>query len=347
MPRATVTKELSETIRNIRLQNKVSSHDLAKHINKSPAYISRLENGSIQSIDTEDLYSLFRFICKEKNSIELANELYRSLTINYSQKEIDEQIWFKNFDTVECLLPIPEDLIKFFIETLKRLNISRQELLYRINSNEAIPENEKNNPKIPFNQWYSRKESKGNASSIKINLSEDTLNKILDNKTKNGPYIFVFAILFYLTKIENFGEIVSLSPKENEALMNQTTELLDKYKFYSIEEKNALISQTKSKEELLELLTSFDKTNYEIINDIISGFRAATTHNILDTNNKLDLFRENMHWDLGFMLKLTSLDYKSLENVSVSRRKEFLNDIVNLIEQYNDISIQNTIVEDY
>lgn len=59
MPRAIVTPELAETLRGIRLQNKVQAKNLAAHIQKSAAYISKLENGNIQTIDTK---SYIRFL---------------------------------------------------------------------------------------------------------------------------------------------------------------------------------------------------------------------------------------------------------------------------------------------
>ena len=52
MPRAIVTVGLGETIRNLRLQNKIQAKQLAAHIGKSPAFVSKLENGNIQSIDS-------------------------------------------------------------------------------------------------------------------------------------------------------------------------------------------------------------------------------------------------------------------------------------------------------
>ena len=107
MPRAIVTPSLAETLRNIRLQNKIQAKQLASHIGKSPAFISKLEKGSIQTIDTDELNSILRFISGEESSVELADQIYKTLKLRYSTKEIEEQLWFVNYDTVECLLPIP------------------------------------------------------------------------------------------------------------------------------------------------------------------------------------------------------------------------------------------------
>lgn len=344
MPRAEVTAELAETIRNIRIQNKISSRDLAIHINKSPAYISRLENGSIHSIDTEDLYSLLQFITKEDSFIGLAEEIYKSLTIKYSSKEIEEQLWFTNYDTVKCLIPIPDDLIIYIKNMMEQLQISRQILLLRINSNESLPEEEKNDSTIPFNQWYSRKESNGNAHSIKIHLTDKALDDILDGKLQQSPYVFILAIVFYLLKIEEFNNTVSITNEEDAMLMKKAKDLLNQYKFYSIAEKKAELSRIKSEEDFSKILNSFDTENIEIINDILAGFEAATNHNIADTNEKLKMFKDNMHWDLGFMLRLISLEYKSMDQISISNRKKFLAEVSALITKYQASPNQ---IEDY
>ena len=138
MPRAIITPELTETLRSIRLQNKVQAKKLAEHLQKSPAYISKLENGGIQTIDTKELYNIFQFISRESNSMEVAEKIYKSLKIRYSSKEIEEQLWFTNYDTVDCLLPIPEALIQELNDRIKKLEISRQYLNERINANEAL-----------------------------------------------------------------------------------------------------------------------------------------------------------------------------------------------------------------
>lgn len=347
MPRAIVTPELTETLRSIRLQNKVQAKKLAEHLKKSPAYISKLENGGIQTIDTRELYNIFQFISRESNSMEVGEKIYKSLKIKYSSKEIEEQLWFTNYDTVDCLLPIPEVLIQELNDRIKKLGITRQYLNERINANEALTSEEINDSSIPFNQWFHQKRIGGSAQSIKIKLSEKQMNKILDRQIDVAPYVFVFCILFYILKIESYGEAINLSDEENSALMKQTTSVLNSYKFYSISEKNALISQKQSEDEVQELLSSFDNANIEIINDILAGLRIASEHNIKTTNEQLGKFSKNMHWDLGFMLRIISMEFTLLQKTSVSNKRNLLNEIEHLIQKYSAIPEEQNIIEEY
>ena len=119
MPRYEVTPGLAETLRSIRLQNKIQANKLAVHIGKSPAYISKLENGSIQTITPDELSKILRFISGEAHSTELAEQIYASLKLKYSAKEIEEQLWFTNYDTVECRIPLPPALIEDLIKKIE------------------------------------------------------------------------------------------------------------------------------------------------------------------------------------------------------------------------------------
>ena len=72
-----------------------------------------------------------------------------------------------------------------------------------------------------------------------------------------------------------------------------------------------------------------------------------SVHNITDTNNKLNSFRNNMKWDLGFMLKLISLDYLSLGDITVANKKKLLTNIEDLIKSYKETSLDQKQIEDY
>ncbi len=162
-----------------------------------------------------------------------------------------------------------------------------------------------------------------------------------------APYVFVFCILFYLLKIERFKDKVSISEEENVELMQKTTTLLNSYKFLSISEKNRLISEKQSREEIQEILSSFDNDNNEILKDIFSGFLFASQHNIKATNEQLKAFGDNMHWDLGFMLRLISMQFASLKKTSVSNRKSLLSEIENLIQKYSNLPADQNRIETY
>ena len=348
MSRAIVTIELAETLRNIRLHNKIQAKTLAQHLGKSPAYISKLERGNIQTIDNRELYSILEFIGSSgDDSPELAEQIYASLKFKYSTKEIEEQLWFLNYDTVERQIPIPESLVDEINRHIESANISHQFLITRINANEALSPEELDDDNIPYNQWYHQSDMGANAQKIKINLSESQMDRILEKKLDVSPYVFVFCILFYVLKIEQYDDKVVLSDDENTDLMKKTTNILTEHKFFSIAEKNALIAEKQSKEEVLELLSSFDKSNIEIVNDIVSRFGFASEYNIKTTNEQLKKLNQNMNWDLGFMLRIMSLDFTLLKKSSVSNKKNLIAAIEQLLTEYSEIPDSQNRIESY
>jgi transcriptional regulator with XRE-family HTH domain len=346
MPRYEVTPGLAETLRAIRLQNKIQANKLATHIGKSPAYISKLENGSIQTIAPEELSAILKFISGEDHSVELAEQIYASLKVKYTAKEIEEQLWFINYDTVECRIPLPRSLLEDLAQRITDLGITHKYLCSRINANEALTPEEIADESLPYNQWYQGKKAEG-SQSIKIKLTEKQLSDLLGNEFELVPYVFIFCIAFYILKIEKYGDIVSISDEENASLMRATTDLLNSHKFYSISEKNLLIANKQTSEDVNDLLSSFDKDNMKYISDILSGFSFATDHNIKHTNEQLKAFAANMHWDLGFMLRIIGLNYKCLEETSVSNKRQLLSEIEALIQKYAAIPKEQNLIEEY
>jgi transcriptional regulator with XRE-family HTH domain len=330
--RVIVTPELAETLRSVRLQNKIQAKVLAEHIAKSPAYISKLENGNIQSIDNHKLHSILKFIyCSDNSTDVIAEQIYATLKFKYSKKEIEDQLWFRNFDTVERKIPILDSLVDDINIRMQTLDITRQQLLKRINDNEALTEEERNDNSFPYNQWYHKSNSEGISQSIKMLINMKQLDDILDKNVNASPYIIVFSVMFYILKIEQFGNLKSIPTNENNKILLKTADILNQFKFFSIAEKNFFISKKETHEDIFNLLSAFDRDNFEIINDIISYFKIATDCNIIDTNIKLKNFRDNMLWDLGFMIKIISLDYKTLEKISVSNKRNLISEIEKLI----------------
>ena len=148
-------------------------------------------------------------------------------------------------------------------------------------------------------------------------------------------------------KIENFKEKIHLNDDENKELMSQTTDYLNSHKFLSIATKDRLLSERQNREEIEDILSTFDLENIEIVNEIISGFRFASECNIKKTNYELKFFSENMKWDLGFMMRILSLDFKALDNTNISNRRALIAEIEKLIEKYKQLPDEQNQIETY
>ena len=349
MPRAEITKELSETIKNFRIKNNIASKDLAAHIKKSPAYITKIEKCEINSIDINELSVILRFITNEKNDTKSAEQIYSSLKLNYTPEEIDSQLWFRNFDTIKRKVPIPKQLLEFINLEIETNSISRAYLNRRINSNEALMPHEINDASRPCNIWYTVHNNDTYKSNIKISVTMEEMDEILNGTSTSTSYMFIFCIVFYIFKIERFGETVNLTDTDYTNLYNKTTQTLNYYKFYSIAERNSLYGQEvrKVNKELEDMLSSFSQENSEYIAKILKHFMLASDYDMTFTNKKLHDFEANLNWDLGFMLSLISLNYLDLKDLSIKNRKAILNDIKKLLKQYKEMPTEQNLIEDY
>ena len=342
MPKIIVTDSLADTLKLLRTQNGIKSKDLAAHIGKTPGYVSKLEKQEVKNIDLETIESIFSFILGVNyKKTEIWEQIYASLQIKYSKEEMEDEVWFANFDTVYRYIPIPESIVDYINEKMLNLNISREYLLSRINANESLTKEEISDSKIEENIWYLNKQKN---TSIKINMSLKMLSDILDKETSSSPYVFVFCILYYLLKIEKYDSEVRISEPQTRQLNHKVKSILNSHKFYSIIERQHIVSGAKSQEELQDLLSSFDNDNALLIKKIISNLKLASDMDIRITNERLSSFLENIERDMWFVLKIISLNYRQLESVDLLQKKEFINDLENLIRKYasEQMNIKNT-----
>lgn len=348
MAKVLITKELADTLKSIRLQNNIRSKDLAEKINKSPAYITKLEKCEIQTISFEELTKIFTCIVSTDGSMEeTMKEVYNSLKFKYTDKEISEQIWFSNYDTVQRRIPIPDSLIDEINKILHINNIPIKYLLNRINSNESLSDDDKANDDIPYNQWYSPEGKAKGAQSIKIKMSIDTLEDILNKSIDVTNYICMLSIVFYLLKIERFNEKTDILPDEETDVMEEAIAFLSKHKFYSLTSKDEALSKASSHEEQLELLTSFDKKNYELVNSILRKIKYMSNDDIKIANKCLEEFHNNLNWNLGFTFKMLSLPFYELGDKHYTIKKEFINDVETLLQKYISSPEEKNIIEKY
>ena len=335
MAKIIVTEGLVDTLKMLRIQNGIKAKDLAEHIGKTPGYITRLEKREIKLIDVEAVDSIFSFVLgKNYQNTEAWEQIYANLQIKLSKSEIENELWFSNYDTVYRYIPVPTSIIDYFNSKIDDLNISREYLLKRINANEAVPEEELKDDSIKPNKWYHS--TLEDRTLIKIEMDTSLLNRILDKKILSSHYIFIYCIAYYLLKIEELGDIVKIDNSTDRRLLLYARNVLNEHKFYSIVERENIINSNKSKDEIQKLLSSFDNENTKLIGEILNEIKIASELDIRVTNERLSNFFKNLSSDIWFTLKVISLDYHLLELMDFAQKKDFIKEVEKLIKQYSD-----------
>lgn len=356
MARFSVTPELAATIKAVRLQNKVTAKSIATHINKSAAYFSKLERGDIKSIEETELTEIFRFIFSDEDefqkfSEQTLNKILDTLELYFNKEEINNQLWFDNYDTVLRLIPIPSTLIDLINERMKKLDISVEKLCKRINANEGIPADVKNIKSIPYNEWQANiKNHKVKDIYIRMKVDDSHIAGILDKSILSSNYVTLQAITFYLLKFEAEKEAENSTldiPLDDESIMRNAHAFLSEQRFFSLAQKKIRQELAQTKEDSEALLSEFDIANAKLINKIIVAFRAYSELDITRVNEYLSKFVKNLHWDCGFIMKILSESFYELDGLSFAYKKAFLEELVSLKEKYKNLPDERKTIEYY
>lgn len=353
MAKYDVTPELAATIKAVRIQNHIASKSVAEHIGKSQSYMSKLEKGDIKTIEEAELTSIFRFIFGSNKGFQdfldsALGTIFSTLELRFSDEEIAEQIWFDNYDTVLRMIPIPASMIDDLYGRMAVLNLSIEDLCTRINSNEGISPKVQNTDSYPFNEWYPFVvDHQIEFRFIKMKVDLVDIEEILTKVKSATNYVTMLSIAYYIMKAENFGERIRLSEDEDKLLMRKASDYLNSYKFFSIVEKNRLRKHAQSGAERDELLSSFDRENRALINEILSAFQFFSELNIIKMNESLSVFVENLKWDNSFMIKLVSVPFCDIKDTSFALKKEMLTEIQNVVKKYTELPDNQKMIENY
>ncbi len=353
MAKFKVTYELASTLKSIRIQYNVTAKSVAEYIGKSQSYISKLEKAEIKTIEEEELTKIFKFIYQgvengQESLDSILEKVYGTIELRFSDEEIKSQTWWDTYDTVRRRIPVPTELVEDIVRRMKAINLSSTVLCDRINANEAIRPDVKNDDRYPFNEWHAYvRNHHVDFYFIKVKIEQEYIDRLLNKEIVGTNYITMLAIAFYLHKIEKFGTQVAITTEENTNLNTIARDYLNSFKFFSISEKYKLSRLAKSKEEKEALVSSFDRENQELVNKIIFSYKVYSDIDIQHSNKVFEDVVENLNWDLSFMMAISSLKFSELKDISFTNKKSLLNEIRILIKKYNDLPEEQRKMNDY
>ena len=271
-----------------------------------------------------------------------------TLELRFTDEEIAEQIWFDNYDTVFRIIPIPCDIVDDIRKRMDANNITIDNLCENINANADLsPEINKNN-KYPFNEWQARVvDHKIKSCFIKMKVDADKIQKILIGEKTSTNYVTMLAVIYHIIRFEKPIEKSEDKDEYSYKLMEEAKLYLNQHKFFSLVEKKKLAQQVHTKQEYEAISTTFDKKNVELVNKILQILRVLSDMNIEKTNEYLSSFMSNLKWDSGFMMRLISLPFSEIEDVSFTIKKELMKKIEDDIEQTKQVPDEQKKVENY
>lgn len=337
MAKFRLTEELADTIRELRIQNKIQSKDMAVALNRSASFVSKIENGSIKTITEEEFDTILEMIFPGSASPQdRVDKLVEFQIKRYGLESSEDEAWFYNLDTVYRLIPIPQKLVEEINGIITETGISIDNLVSRINANEDISEDERNNVDLPYNEWVESKDSDVKLI-IRMKISKEEVEAILSGKQQACNFVTMQAIVHYLFKAKMFSCKNQLADEDIIKIHKAWLELLDKHKFYTLSRKERLLSQTRTKNEAKHILNDFDIENQETINNMLRLIKMASDMDVLTTNKSLKRFVDNMEWDFNLMIRIIGFDFASIGDCSFSNKIQMLHDIRDVMIKYRDM----------
>lgn len=331
MPKIDVTPELAEALRTLRVENKVSARALADHLSKSPSYISKLEKVAIKSIAREELDKIIQFITADKSSFfDQIAEFFKICSFRFDLEKVNAQVWYSNYSTVYCQIPIPMELVDEINTLLSENKISREELCRRINSNELLRNEDGefrcNYEQYPKNEWFQRDPNVENSLELFLNMPIEKIAGILDKKVRTTSYVFLQAIVVYTLKIIDYSDQVYISDAKQKPLYQAAQVLLSNYKVYSMAEKYSHLNEPSK-------LNIHDQRSQMEIYNLTTRLKFISNYDVQYTNEIFSRFSKNLDWDESFILSLMALPFHNMGTISFAAKKELIRKIKALIDE--------------
>lgn len=334
-----MTSEIGEKLKDFRNQYKVKAKDLAEHLGKSGAYISKLEKGEIRTIEKQEFVKITNFITKTENGYETFCETVAALV---DSEFIERSALLLNFDWVDRKIPIPDELLKYINDKIEKNNIDIVKLIEYINSNEDLDENffvEQNLDKadLEFNTFMPYYEADSNTVSrnfILVHLEYEEISKILCGKIKKTSYLCIYSILYHIFKTIERKTCVFLDDGIKNNIKKKTENKLISYKFYTLSNKRSLLNKAKEAIEPQDVLSSFDCKNRDLMSSIVGTLSALSDYDVDYMNKKMEMISRNLRSkDPSFAVAYMALDIEKLAIKPIKIKREFLNGVSELVEK--------------
>ena len=347
MAKMPLTYELSEALRELRLQNKIPSKEIAVAIGRSASYVSKIENGLIKTISEEEFDQILEIIFPNSETHqERLDKLVEFQIKKYGIESTEDKVWFYNFDTVYRLIPIPTGLIEELNSILSQTMVGIEQLVARINSNEDLSERERNDTSLPYNEWVESNDTDAKMI-IRMRVRVEEIEDILNGTTEVCNFVTMQALVHYLYKYLLFPGKENFDTNDLIAIQKAWEELLDKYKFFTLSRKEKLLSLAHSKNQAKSILSDFDIENQAVVNQMLQFIKMASDMDVYNTNKSLKGFISNMDWDFNFMLRVIGFDFASVGDCSFSNKLQMLKDIREVINKYKNMPEKQKLLDTY
>lgn len=331
MPEVNVTPALRDTIKHYRKKIHLRGDSLSRTLQKNTSFISQLETGKIETIDTNLLYKIFDEIFQNdspEDRSKKTDKILSQLQISLSDKELERQRWMIVMDLQYRLIPIPESVIKYIKDKLTELDITAEELINHVNQNKSLYENYSSEEiqNMEDNKVYPLFDKQRRGMYIKFNLPTSYISDIFSGKIIRCNFVTLQTLIYNIYLLEGLSY---------EKAIQESEDYLFKNKFYTLLQKQHLPLNS-------DKLASYDIDFEKKLQRLKNQLSAINDRQPDFLNELLDILYNNIKEDPSLTFSLLRRDLTTLSKLSINNKKNFMKDFDSLISEYIKNSISDS-----
>lgn len=320
-----ITPEIGLTLKNFRIEYGKTAKEISDFTGKAPSYFSKLEKGDIKKIEIEFLLTILNFITENNDGL---TNFLEKLYDKYKNDNLDDDsiIIFINLDDVIREINIDSKFTDYVNNLISKNNLSVDLICNNINSNNDLNDlSEKIYTDLPFNTW-TNVNNQNTRTVIKLNISLDLINNILNRSILRTNYITLLAILYSTYKL------IDMDSKEKQ---HQAIILLKDFGMNNIRSKGIKVENLDSSFEGLK------PSSINLYQNIITNLKIMLAMNESYTSKKLEILESNFEKDLGFTFAFMTSDLSNILSLSKESKSKFLNELKDLMQKTSQTEQQS------
>lgn len=332
----TVTPELAILLKTVRTQNGISSKDLAGAIEKSPSYVSKLEAGSVKTIQKDLLTSIITFITGGGDFFEeCLPGMIKTLRTFLEPERAMSQTWLLQYDIVDRPIAVPAEFVGDLSARLSDTGTTVQELVDLINAN---PDSEMSES-FPENVVLTLPYEEGQRLLVRIAVEPERIDRLLSGADLITNHLTANVLAFTVLRLQEYGaDRTKMKPDKAAEVLRDTATLMGQYDVHSLTGFSHMLSSDTFIERQTPMAWPALTVEDDTVMEAIRFFNEAMEHDAINTRKALDSLLEALNWDPGFTMKLMSLPFSELEGLSFQNKRKLLEELEAVLEKYNAMS---------
>lgn len=326
-----VTPELATLIKTLRVRNGVSAKDVAEQIGKSPSYLSKLEGGSVHTIEDKQLRHVLELVCKGSNFYEEVLPEVANLLFNTADPDrLINQVWFMQFDVVLRPVKTSVDMAKDIRENFKAIGKTLGEITDFINENVDSDTNEN----FPVNQITVMNYGDSPHLLIRARFREEAVEQVVCGEPRTTSYFVLNSVIHTMFRMKLYPDKnEKLPPADALVLLNSVADYMERWGVHSLMEFGRYLTTNR----FLESQMPREGDRQNVVTIIASQFIEMIDHNPLETIGQLNAYRDTLLWDPAFALKIIGIPFAKLGDLSYSNKRKLLGEIEELVKRYDSL----------